>query len=228
MQPESELGASKRKQTQINASKIAFFYFYLFTFIFLESGLFNGLRPIQIKKIPLPLDSPVRLCLKRLARSPLPSGHLGICGFPSGKVYGGITDQPRICSLQSERGSRKVLRRQWFRVDEAKNGQLPAIAGCGVFRLSDRLPEISFKRTPRNARFRRDVAVWHMTLRSQNSSVGPLPTRSGKLPLRSPIGSFWRQSGSSVLAKFNRPPPILRVEVPPANQCSTGRATFGR
>src|SRR6202035_383458 len=47
----------------------------------------------------------------------------------------------------------------------------------GFSRLSDRLPEISFRRTPRNARFRRNVAVWHMTLWSQNSLVGPLALR---------------------------------------------------
>jgi hypothetical protein len=60
----------------------------------------------------------------------------------------------------------------------------------GFSRLFDRLPEISFRRTPRNARFRRDVAVWHMTLWSQSSSAGPLPTLSGSSYCFSPFGHF--------------------------------------
>jgi hypothetical protein len=65
----------------------------------------------------------------------------------------------------------------------------------GFSRLSDRLPEISFRRTPRNARFRRDVAVWHMTLWSQNSFVGPLSTR-GRLS----VYSRWLGAGLSCTA----------------------------
>ena len=52
MQPESELGASKKKQTQINTSNFGFFLLLFIYVYFLESRLFNGLPPIQIKKFP--------------------------------------------------------------------------------------------------------------------------------------------------------------------------------
>jgi hypothetical protein len=59
---------------------------------------------------------------------------------------------------------------------------------------------LSSRRTPRNARFRRDIAVWHMTLWSQNSSVGPLSTLSGR-SIRAEIKNsaacaFGRKSGT--------------------------------
>jgi hypothetical protein len=61
-----------------------------------------------------------------------------------------------------------------------KMANCPRSPVVGFSRLSDGLPEIFFRRTPRNARFRRDVAVRNMTLWSQNSLVGPLLTRSGR------------------------------------------------
>ena len=65
MQPESELGASKRKQTQINASNFAFFYLRLF----FRFETFQWVTADSNKKNSLPLDSPVRLYLKRLVAS---------------------------------------------------------------------------------------------------------------------------------------------------------------
>jgi hypothetical protein len=69
MQPESELGASKKKQTQINTSNFGFFCFYLFLRLFFRIETFQWVTADSNKKISLPLDSPVRLCLKRLVAS---------------------------------------------------------------------------------------------------------------------------------------------------------------
>jgi hypothetical protein len=58
MQPKREFDSNKRKQMKINDSKIAFFYLRLF----LKSGLFNGLRPIQIEFF-LPLSGTRSGCI---------------------------------------------------------------------------------------------------------------------------------------------------------------------
>ena len=105
---------------------LLFIYVY-----FLELRLFNELRPIQIKKIPLPLDSPVRLYLKRLVAS-----------ASSFWALGNLRISMRE-SIRRDRGSakdlfaatgvlqRKIQARQWLEGEGAEDGQLPAIAGCG-------------------------------------------------------------------------------------------------
>ena len=192
MQPESELGASKRKQTQINASNFAFFYLRLFfrfeTFQWVTADSNKKKFPSSRFACEVVSETPRRVC-------PFLLGHLGICGFPSGKVYGGIADQPRICSLQlgccSER-SRLANGLNARGLKMANYWRSPAV---GFSLLSDRLPEISFRRTPRNARFRRDVAIWNMTLWSQNSSVGPLSNPKATFRFDAMNGWETRESG---------------------------------
>jgi hypothetical protein len=102
------------------ASKFASVYFS-------ESCLFNGLQPIQIKKIAPP-DFADWFCAQSLAPSFLSAGH---SGFPRWRVYGRIADQPRICRRQPGRGSRNIELCQWLGVVQADDERLQDSPGCG-------------------------------------------------------------------------------------------------
>src|ERR1700734_3077223 len=67
-------GRNSRRRIQINANKRKQNCFLLFSFIcvyFFESGLFNGLRAIQIKNFPRDFSSRRRLHGSRLIRASL-------------------------------------------------------------------------------------------------------------------------------------------------------------
>jgi hypothetical protein len=85
-----------------------------FPFIcFFESGLFNGLRPIQIKKI-----APINFA--DLVKRATPRAGLRLAAAQSGK--------PRICRLQPECGRRNVKLRQGLG-GEANDGGFMETAG---------------------------------------------------------------------------------------------------
>jgi hypothetical protein len=90
---------------------------------------------------------------------------------------------------------RKIKARQWLEREGLKMANYWRSPAVGFSLLSDRLPEISFRRTPRNARFRRDVAIWNMTLWSQNSSVGPLSNPKATFRFDAMNGWETRESG---------------------------------
>ena len=83
----------------MKGKKLSFPFVY-----FPESGLFNGLRPIKIKKSPARFRSVRFPCAAPRATS-LSVGH---SGFPRGKVYQGTVGKPRICRLQAKRCSERL------------------------------------------------------------------------------------------------------------------------
>jgi hypothetical protein len=72
---------------------------------------------------------------RETARAPLlAAGHLESSGFPWPKVYEGIADPPRICSLQPECRRRKIqfpngVERQGKRARPYRNGGVVGLAG---------------------------------------------------------------------------------------------------
>src|SRR5579872_3500913 len=75
VQPGREFGGSKRKQMTHKRQQICFLLFPFISFYFPESGLFNGLRAIEIRKIRPPLWFALKLSFgpfQTAAASPRP------------------------------------------------------------------------------------------------------------------------------------------------------------